>query len=294
MSEYLPIDPGPYGADTDDAVSALIDGELAGFAADRGQDVATVQATLDAWGGLAARRARLESARHALRTPLTLDDPTRAAMVAAALAVEPDAAPVVPFTRNRSRRTAVLAAFGAAAAVLLIGVGVGTYVVGNRSNTTSTAERASTTIPANGGGQTDSGVKISPNATGLESSSSDTRSDDQSASTTAATTGRTTVPSDTDLGEVSDPKTLIAKVQRSIPAAPITTTPGATAVTAAPNPQVSCASGSLFPAGSAIVLETTASFNGRTAQVIAAQLAGRTTVYVLEPTGCSILSAVAF
>ena len=37
------------------SVETWIDGELAGFAAERGLDVDSVRASLNAWGGLAAR-----------------------------------------------------------------------------------------------------------------------------------------------------------------------------------------------------------------------------------------------
>ena len=72
MNEYT--DPGPFGADTDDAVAALMDGELAGFAADQGLDLATVREALEGWSGLAARRSLLEQGGAALREPTELDD----------------------------------------------------------------------------------------------------------------------------------------------------------------------------------------------------------------------------
>jgi len=58
-------DPGPFGPDTDEALSAELDGELAGFAAEIGMPEEEVRARLDAWPG--ARRRRAELARAADR-----------------------------------------------------------------------------------------------------------------------------------------------------------------------------------------------------------------------------------
>jgi hypothetical protein len=85
-------DDQPFGADTDLAVIALIDGTLEPFAAARGTDAATVRTRLEAWPGLPGRVATVLAAR-------------RAATAGA---------------RGRRRRIAVAAGAGAAVLALVV------------------------------------------------------------------------------------------------------------------------------------------------------------------------------
>jgi hypothetical protein len=64
----------PFGDATDEAVSAAIDGELAGFATEHGMTVDEVVQRLHGWSGYEARRHELAQARAAVATeslPLT-------------------------------------------------------------------------------------------------------------------------------------------------------------------------------------------------------------------------------
>ena len=293
MSAPLPPDPGPFGADTDDAVSALIDGELAGFAAERGLDVESVRASLNAWGGLEARRAYLERAVSALQEPAPLNPTDRATMVVAALAVTPDAAPVVPIAPRR--RGPKVAAWLAAAAVLALVVAGGVVLFRPGSGGQSTAtrrtepaiEKVESSDPLGPGANT----AITPDAAAPASSTP------SQATKPAVTTNQATSssPATSALGEISNPKTLINKVQPLVPSATLTNGGGTGSASGASVPTTgSCSAAGLFPTGSVIVLDTTATFNGQPAEVVAAQQNGRTFVYVLKPTGCSVLSAVSF
>lgn len=293
MNTPLPPDPGPFGADTDDAVTALIDGELAGFAAERGLDVESVRASLNAWGGLEARKATLERAVAAMQVPVTLDPNDREAMVAAALAAAPEVAPVVPI--ERKRRGATVARWLTAAAVLAVlvvgAVGIVRPLSGDNSRATRPTEPAIEDIEKSGS------IPIAPNAAGGGSGSTDRNTATTRPLATASPSSvPTSVPSSA-LGEISNPKTLINKVQPLVPQPLVA--PAGTQVTpaagAAPVPTTgSCSAAGLFPAGAVVVLDTTATFNGKPAEVIAAQLNDRTFVYVLAPSGCSVLSAVSF
>lgn len=118
-----PTDPtsGPFGADTDEAVSALLDGELDAFARDHGTTGPDARGRLDAWAGLDARRRELEAARAAIAAPVPeLDEVTRRRLVRTAV----DAGPAAPASAP-SRRTASWRVIGAVAATVIILVGVG-------------------------------------------------------------------------------------------------------------------------------------------------------------------------
>jgi hypothetical protein len=119
MTSDLPRSDPPFGADTDEAVSALLDGELAAFASDHGTTEADVRARLEAWPGFADRRAALGGADAAIATPVpALDDVTRRRLVRAA--GDARAATAVPPRGGR-----VWKVVGAVAAALVIVVGIG-------------------------------------------------------------------------------------------------------------------------------------------------------------------------
>ena len=273
MSDFP--DPGPFGADTDDAVSALIDGELAGFAADNGLDLADVQATLEQWGGLDARRARLEAGRDALVAPDPLDPQIRAAMVAAALA-EPTEAPVVELAPRR-RPAAVLARIAAAAAVLLVGLGgVLAFQAFRTDDEAPTARTPSTTAvetPAVG----DAAATPAAAVTTAAAAGSTT----PTTASLPASTGGAAAPAAVGLGEVADPIALQSAVTERLAA------PGAL-------PPPACPDLALFPAGTTVTLRAAATVNGRAAEVNAAEQNGRVIVFVVDPGTCSVLSAIAF
>jgi hypothetical protein len=112
--------PPPFGDATDEALSALLDGELGAFAADHGTTEAEARAALDAWPGTAARLGALSRARDAAATPVPpLDEVTRRRLVGAAL----PAAPAPAHGTGRPRGTWLGVA--AAAVVLLLVVALG-------------------------------------------------------------------------------------------------------------------------------------------------------------------------
>lgn len=127
----------PFGDDTEEAVSAWLDGELAAFAAERSLTEAEVVDRLA--GSPAALEARdaLARARDALGTPVQLDDLTRRRLVHTALAAAPEAA-----AGPRIRRVLAVAA---AAVVVVAGLGALLVVRDSGDSTSSTAGDATAT-----------------------------------------------------------------------------------------------------------------------------------------------------
>ncbi|MFZ4514884.1 MAG: hypothetical protein ACOYN3_01055 [Acidimicrobiia bacterium] len=281
MNTPLPPDPGPYGPDTDDAITALIDGELAGFAADTGRSVDEVRTTLEQWGGLEARRARLLTAREAMATPVAFDDPLGSELVAAALAAVPNLAPVVALRARRSRRIAWILSGAAIALVAMVGIGM---VIGNR-NSTPTAQQSSLgpeLQPATAGG-------ISRDDTGASA----TQSIPSTTEASAASTPTTTPDTRASLGEISDPLVLRNRIQGRLNGnnnLTSSTTGGSSSTTVAPSEP--CAGVALFPSGSTIVLRTPATLSGQRVEVVAATAGATTLVVVLDPASCSVLRAL--
>jgi hypothetical protein len=118
--------PPPFGDDTDDALSALLDHELAAFAADHGTTEAAVRAALDAWPETGARLAALERVRGAVAAPVPpLDDVARRRLVTGALSAPPEKT-----TGDAPRPRGTWLGLAAAAVVaLLIVAAIGTMVL---------------------------------------------------------------------------------------------------------------------------------------------------------------------
>jgi hypothetical protein len=134
--------PPPFGDATDEAISALLDGELGAFAADHGTTEAEARAALDAWPGTPARLDALSRSREAVGTPVpALDEITRRRLVGAAL---PAAAAAPSPTRGPSRGTW----FGVAAAAvtLLVVIAVGSMVLSDNGD--DAADRSQTAAGA--------------------------------------------------------------------------------------------------------------------------------------------------
>lgn len=116
-----PFSGPPFGDDTDEAVSALLDGELAGFAADHGIEESEARARLEAWSGLHARLEELRRASEAVAEVPDLDEHTRRRVVSAALAAGGADAPA-PDREGRTPRRRLLRAGAAVAAAVLVAV----------------------------------------------------------------------------------------------------------------------------------------------------------------------------
>lgn len=109
----------PFGDRTDEAVSAFVDGELAGFAADLGIDPDQAERRLREWPGFEARRSTLGGATLPAAPPL--DEARRRELVRRAVDAVPT--PLVPGIRPgpHRRRGVPRVLVAAAAAVVLVG-----------------------------------------------------------------------------------------------------------------------------------------------------------------------------
>jgi hypothetical protein len=129
----------PFGDDTDEAISALIDGELGAFATERGMTEASARARLEAWPRYASRRAAIEQVRAAVGADAEpLDDVTRRRLVRTATNAVPTSE--APATRQSRSWVWITAA---AAAVLLVIVGIGFAISATGDSGKSTDSSAS-------------------------------------------------------------------------------------------------------------------------------------------------------
>ncbi|MBM3673364.1 MAG: hypothetical protein FJW88_00165 [Actinobacteria bacterium] len=129
-------DDPPFGDDTDEAVSAWLDGELAAFAAERSLTEAEATDLLVDWPPGPAARDALARARDALATPVPLDDLGRRRLVHTALGT-PVAASETG-TGHRFRRALAVAA----AAVVVLGLGAFLVAQDGEDSTSFTATEA--------------------------------------------------------------------------------------------------------------------------------------------------------
>ncbi len=122
--------------DTDEAISATLDGEFDHFAAELGLDALDLRAHLTARPDYGDRLAAMESARSAVRVPVDeIDDVTRARLLrgaAATVTADPPVDAAVDFAAARRRNGGrMLRVLSAAAAVVLV-LGIGTVLLANR------------------------------------------------------------------------------------------------------------------------------------------------------------------
>jgi hypothetical protein len=137
MTAMPPLSEPPFGADTDEAVSALLDGELAAFAADHDTSEADARARLEAWTGFDDRRAELAGARATASTSVpALDDVSRRRLVREASDARP-----APAKAPRGGR--VWKVVGAAAAALVVIVGIGLAIDAASDGGSSSGDSAS-------------------------------------------------------------------------------------------------------------------------------------------------------
>jgi len=265
----------PFGDATDEAVSAFLDGELAGFAATRGLDPGKAHRQLEAWTGFAARRDELAAVRRALTesTSLPLDELTRRRLVATALvataldttALDTTGLDRLPSAKPARTRRGPLVAVAAVAAFLL----AGTVAV----------------VALRGGGS---------------SSTAKGRGSAAAAEKAAKARGDTFVGS---LGDVTDRAALRAALQRYGASAPgpstganaLQSAPGAAPATGASDRAEAQRCARQLAAGRTstgpVVLLAAATFQQRPALVVALIDHGRVVAFVLAPGTCDVLSS---
>jgi hypothetical protein len=254
-----PTDPTlpPFGDDTDEAVSALVDGELAAFARDHDLLEAEVHSRLERWPGLAdARRAlgALRDAPPSVDADRPLDTVTRRRLVRGAM----DATASAPAPSRSSRNRALLWTGSAAAAAAAI-VGL-VAIVGQgsaRHDAAKTSSAASEKDAAGGG-----------------------------SASSARYAG--------DLGDVTDPASLrVALVKAAAPAAPAAGDFASRSQdqngSPAPSPELTtCAAKTA--AGRPVQFVATATYRGQRAAVVAVADGGRTAAYVTSLPECTVLT----
>ncbi len=122
---------GPFGEDTDEAISAWLDGELDAFAADHGCTADEARARLEASPEAVARRQRFSEVQQVVGEPVELAEIDSRRLVRTALADTPTA------QRRPWRGLAITAV--AAAAALVVGVGMISSLGTDNSQTATTA-----------------------------------------------------------------------------------------------------------------------------------------------------------
>lgn len=140
MTQPPPLPPPPFGDDTDEALSALRDGELGAFAADHGLTEAEARDRLEHWPEYPARLAALERGRGEVAAPVPpLDDLTRRRLVRNAL----PAADGIAATSNRSGWSWLrISAAAAAALIVLAGLGAMLTSLGTGSDNSAKSSGA--------------------------------------------------------------------------------------------------------------------------------------------------------
>ncbi len=144
-----PISPEPPdGFDLDEALNALVDDELAGFAADHGLTEAAVRERLEATPNLAARAclARADPRRGPAR-PLR---PSTMSRATDSCAMQPERDPTTSRPRRGSRRWIAVTAIAAAGLLVVAGIGVAVSSISGDSSTSSSSSDsgASSTAPS--------------------------------------------------------------------------------------------------------------------------------------------------
>lgn len=132
----------PDGHDNlDEALNALVDGELEAFAREHGLDAGAVQAQLATLPDFEARRAELVRARAAVGASVPpLDEVTRQRLLRNARAAEPE----IVTRASRSRRWLAVTAIAASGLLVVAGIGIAVSSMGGGSSNDS-SERASST-----------------------------------------------------------------------------------------------------------------------------------------------------
>jgi len=274
-------DPDPFGTATDEAVSASIDGELAGFAAERRMSVDEVEQRLHAWSGFETRRDELEQAREAVATdllPLTPVAQRRLVEKAAAAASRmPDA------RRERrgspSRRRLPWRPMAAAAAVLALVVGIGFAVAGSGGGGGSASSKSSSLAAP----------KVQPGAFVGEVGDVS----DAGTLRMLLTTREAGLP--THAADAQSPAEMSRTQSKSAPAAGQASTSTSEPAPGARESAMRCAAAVDPPRAGhpadTVVLLATARFQGRDAVVIGVRREARSIVFVADRATCAVLTS---
>jgi hypothetical protein len=270
MTEPTLPDDRPFGPETDEAVSAHLDGELAGFAAAHGLDEDEARQRLEAWPGLAARAAALARTRTEVAPVAPLDEVARRRLVQGALR---EAAPGGGNTAGPRWGRALGWAAGAAAAVALV-VGIGVVV------TRDPGGDASSQAGSGAGGSNETAAAVAPEgALGdigdvtdperLEALFGETDGADEAAGGDAPTRAPATSDATADQSEAADDA---ANARRA-------------------DAFDACAA--QVAGGAPIRFTATGTFQGAPVVVVGISRDGRTIVFVVPPDDCTrVLSSV--
>ncbi len=146
MTPPPPLPPPPFGDDTDEALNALLDGELGAFAQARGLVEVDVRARLEHWPEYQARLAALEQVRAAVREPVPpLDDLDRKRLVSKALAAKDGTGAT---SKRTGRPWLRISAAAAAALVVLAGIGAMLTSLGTGGDSKSASSGSAATAGA--------------------------------------------------------------------------------------------------------------------------------------------------
>jgi hypothetical protein len=269
MNDSPNFPPPPFGDDTDEALSALLDGELGAFAEARELTEDAARARLEAWPGAEARLAELDRVRASVRAPVpALDDVTRRRLVRNAS----EAVPVHSTPGRAPRPWAKIVAIAAAGLIVVGGIGVAVSSIDGGSNGSSSQESAGSSagVPRLSGDVGDLGDVTSAAAQRALLDGRD------------AATGKGADSSDSSNAASAAPET---GASTAVPS------PTAPALDVGAVDPAACA---LELAGTRdVVFSGTGTYQGAAVTIIGVAKGGRTIVFVVSATDCSnVLASV--
>ena len=272
-------DTEPFGRDTDEAVSALLDNELAAFAADHGISESEARDRLTAWPDLESRTAELGAARAALQDTAR-QDPAAAAseelseldrkrLVRNALAASSAPIPDAADSPRRGRAWQRIVA-AAAAVVVVIGIGVAISRVDNSGGSdsaskSSTAGGSTAPTPRQGNLGNVGDVTSPADLRALLDPSHESAKADANRDATRTQAGGSSADLSPEAG-------LANGGSAAVPAPPTATADACAAQLAGTRP---------------VVLTATGTYRGAPAVIVGINDKGRTIVFVVPPGDCT-------
>ena len=283
----------PFGDATDEAVSALLDDELAAFAADHGISESEAMERLTAWAELESRTAELSAARAALQdTALQesedaesdgLSELDRKRLVRNALAAS-SSPPAKSDSADSPRRRRVSQRLLAAAAAVVVIIGIGAAI--SRLNDSGGNDSASKSS-ATGGATTPTPRQGNLGNVGDVTNAADLRAlldpKDESAKTSAPRSSQSQA-ADSSAGELT-----AGGSDSGAGSTPTTTA----AATPAPPTAAADACAAQLAGTRPVVLTATGTYRGAPAVIVGIQDKGRTILFVVPPDDCTnVLTSV--